>query len=78
MQKNPQKYFVWGQSSSFCSVLIKARLLLLFRYKTPCGCSKDDQRNGYGLSFFYYPCDHGLHLAALDYKVNGHLPGNNN
>lgn len=52
MQKKSQKHFVYGHSS-FCSVMIKARLLLLFRYKIACGYSKDDQRNGYGLSFFY-------------------------
>jgi len=75
--KKTQKHFVCGHFS-FCSVVIKARLLLLFRYKTACGYSRDEQGNGYGSSFFYYPCDQGLHLAALDYMGNGHLPGNSN
>lgn len=68
--KKSPKHFVCGHYSSFCSVTIEARLLLLFHYKTTCAYSKDDQGNGYGLLFVLLPHDQGVLSAPLTGRMD--------
>lgn len=79
MQKKSQKHFVWGHSSSFCSVMIKARLLLLFHYKTTCGYSKDDRGMGMAYHFFIIPVTKvSIWQLWTTRGMDIYLPGNSN